>query len=140
MNSLILRQQKTLTDQQASDALEALRRHAVDNGAPPYAEEPVAWVLEGEGQTVAALDGKIFWDWMYIDTLYVVPAQRRAGLGRQLMAAAEHEARRRGLKGMYLWTQSWEAQDFYLGCGFQHFVTMDDFPPGHQRHGLLKRL
>jgi len=53
---------------------------------------------------------------------------------------AEDEARHRGAKNAYLDTFSFQAPDFYKKHGYRVFGELQDFPPGHQRHFLTKRL
>ena len=56
------------------------------------------------------------------------------------MLLAEEHATRRGLRGIWLWTQSWQAIGFYSRLGFQEFTRFDDFPQGHTRVGFRKQL
>jgi GNAT superfamily N-acetyltransferase len=58
----------------------------------------------------AALDGR------ELDGLFVEPELWRHGIGRQLVEAATHEARRRGLTLTVLGSPA--AQGFYERCGF----------------------
>lgn len=78
--------------------------------------------------------------WAYIDLLWVSEALRGRGIGRLLMKQAEEEAVQRGCHSAYLWTQDFEAPDFYRKLGYQQFVTFENFIPGHQRLGFMKRL
>ena len=63
---------------------------------------------------------------MYIDELWVSPESRGAGLGRALMLRAEELAKSRGLQGLWLWTQSWQADGFYRQLGYDEFARFDD--------------
>jgi len=63
---------------------------------------------------------------------------RGAGLGRRLIKQAEEEAVRRGCRGVWLDTFSWQARGFYEKLGYSVFGTIDDYPPGHQRFFLKK--
>ncbi len=123
-------------------ALEAgLAEHTAAKGVAPIAFRPLAALRrDASGKIVAGLYGKTFWDWLYVDTLWVHPDLRGQGVGRALMAIAEEEARRRGCGGIYLWTQTFDAPGFYQKIGFQQFVIMPDFPAGHQRYGFMRRL
>jgi ribosomal protein S18 acetylase RimI-like enzyme len=62
------------------------------------------------------------------------------GFGRQLLALAEEEARQRGAEYAYLDTFSFQAPDFYKKQGYEIFGELPDFPPGHQRYFLSKKL
>jgi hypothetical protein len=58
----------------------------------------------------------------------------------QLLTLAEDEARQRGAKNVYLDTFSFQAPDFYKQHGYQVFGELEDFPPGHERYFLTKKL
>lgn len=57
---------------------------------------------------------------IFVDQLVVVPDARRTGLGRQLMAAVEADARARGIDRVELDVRGFnqEAQAFYAACGY----------------------
>ena len=46
-----------------------------------------------QGEIVAGLSGSTSWNWLYTRLLWVCEAQRRSGLGSELIQAAEVEAR-----------------------------------------------
>jgi hypothetical protein len=50
------------------------------------------------------------------------------------------EARARQCIGLYLDTFDPGAAKFYERCGFLRFGQIDDFPPGHTRAFLYKKL
>lgn len=89
---------------------------------------------------VGGVLGETYWDWLYIDLLWVKDELRGRGYGRRLMTAAEDEARQRGAKNAYLDTFSFQAPDFYRHHGYQVFGELQDYPPGHQRYFLRKQL
>jgi ribosomal protein S18 acetylase RimI-like enzyme len=89
---------------------------------------------------VGGVLGETYWDWLYIDLLWVKDELRGRGYGRRLMTAAEDEARQRGAKNAYLDTFSFQAPDFYRQHGYQVFGELQDYPPGHQRYFLRKQL
>jgi len=78
--------------------------------------------------------------WAYFDLVWVEPKHRSQGLGRKLMEKAEIEAQKRGCHSAWLWTQDFEAPGFYEKLGYKKFVVFEDFIPGHQRIGYMKRL
>ena len=115
--------------------------HSEERAAPDYRKERVKWLALDEQKDIrAALTAEILWDWMYIDELWVSPETRGEGLGRQLMQSAEEFARSQGLQGLWLWTQSWQAEGFYSQLGYSEFARFDDFPKGHSRIGFRKVL
>jgi ribosomal protein S18 acetylase RimI-like enzyme len=78
--------------------------------------------------------------WAYIELLWVSEKMRGQGFGRLLMKQTEIEARNKGSHSVYLWTQDFEAPGFFEKLGYQKFVTFENFIPGHQRIGFMKRL
>ena len=101
----------------------------------------VAIVVEDEAGAVAGgLWGRIGYGWLFIELLVVPEAARGAGLGRQLMARAEAMARDAECAGIWLDTFEFQARGFYEKLGFSLFGTLDDYPAGHHRYFLMKRL
>lgn len=69
--------------------------------------------------------------WLFVDILWVHPAQRASGLGTQLMIALEQEALARGAEGVYLFTTTFQAVGFYEKLGYKEFARVDERPPGY---------
>lgn len=89
---------------------------------------------------VGGLIGATYWNWLYIDLLFVKEDLRGRGYGHRLLETAEDEARKRGAKNVYLDTFSFQAPDFYKQHGYQIFGELKDFPVGHQRYFFTKQL
>jgi GNAT superfamily N-acetyltransferase len=130
-----------------------------------YVDEPV-WEVIGQGirdyntQQAGAMNGKALcfalyapdqsivggvigethWGWLYINLMWVKEELRGCGYGWKLLMAAEEEARQRGAMNVYLDTFSFQAPSFYKKHGYQVFGVLHDFPPGHQRYYLTKKL
>ncbi len=129
----------TPSEQQAITA--GFARHTEELSAPNYEKERVNWLaFDADGTLVAGLTADLLWDWLYIDELWVSEGLRGGGLGKKLMKAAESYASSRDLTGLWLWTQSWQAADFYQHLGFVEFTQFPDFPKGHLRIGFRKQL
>ncbi|MBN1666818.1 MAG: GNAT family N-acetyltransferase [Anaerolineales bacterium] len=88
------------------------------------------------GGVIAAL----YWDWLYIDLMWLKEEHRKCGYGSRLLAMAEEEARRRGARHAFLDTFSFQAPDFYKKQGYQVFGELPNFPPGQQRYFMTKEL
>lgn len=91
-------------------------------------------------EIVGGVIGEIYWDWLYIDLLWVKDELRGHGYGHQLLTLFEQEARQRGAKNAYLDTFSFQAPGFYEQHGYRIFGTLEAFPAGHQRFFLTKAL
>ena len=79
-------------------------------------------------------------DWFSIDVIWLPTELRGRGLGAQLIADAEVEARRRGCVGVRLNTGSFQAPGFYERLGYEVCGVLEDFPLGHRRLTFSKRL
>jgi GNAT superfamily N-acetyltransferase len=93
-----------------------------------------------DGAVVGGLIGATYWNWLYIDLLWIADELRGRGHGHRLLALAEDEARRRGAENAYLDTFSFQAPDFCRQNGYEVFGELSDFPRGHQRYFLKKQL
>lgn len=101
----------------------------------------LCFVVQGPDEAiVGGVIGEIYWDWFYIDLMWVKDNLRGRGYGRRLLSRVENEARERGAKHVYLDTFSFQAPDFYKKCGYHVFGELKDFPAGHQRYFLTKQL
>ena len=121
-----------------ADAVAALVRHAFQSQSvvtdPPASAlretgANIAAILAGGGGGMAALSGTILagallWEekqgGLYVGRLSVDPDFRGAGIARTLVAAAETEARRRGLPRMWLSTRLplIDNRRLFAACGF----------------------
>lgn len=107
----------------------------------PRNELPLSIHAYDDGDVlVGGLEGCTHWGWAYIRQLWVEARWRGQGVGRLLLAHAETEALVRKCVGLYLDTFDPAAEKFYESCGFRLYGQIDDFPPGHTRRFLYKRL
>jgi GNAT superfamily N-acetyltransferase len=93
-----------------------------------------------DGEIAGGIIGSTYWEWLYVDLLWLKEGLRGQGYGHQLLTAAEEEARQRGAKNAYLDTFSFQAPDFYERHGYRVFGTLEDFPVGHRRYFFTKAL
>ncbi|QRK10114.1 GNAT family N-acetyltransferase [Archangium violaceum] len=134
-----LKQDPTLADRQRIfDLLEGYNY----SQAGPEPELPLAVLIHGSdpGTILGGLWGLTYYRWLFIELLYVPDEMRRSGVGTQLMRTAEAEAARRGCHGIWLDTFTFQARGFYEKLGYEVFARIPDYPPGHSRLLLMKRL
>jgi GNAT superfamily N-acetyltransferase len=112
----------------------------IASGFGPRNETPLSIVAHVGDAVGGGLNASLHWGWCYIRHLWVQAAWRRRGLGHVLLAEAETQARARGCAGLYVDTFDAGAATFYERAGFQMFGRIDDFPPGHARFFLQKKL
>ena len=112
----------------------------VRTGRPLNARKFAVWIKDGDGSIVGGLTGITYWDWMYVDYLWLDERLRLRGWGRRLMERAERIAIARGCRGSWLDTFSFQAPGFYRRMGYREFGSMKDHPTGESRHFFWKRL
>jgi ribosomal protein S18 acetylase RimI-like enzyme len=103
--------------------------------------EPLALALRTEdGRIVGGLIGELLWGWLRIDILAVAEELRGGGWGRRLVEEVERVAVAAGCHGSWVDTFSFQAPGFYRRLGYQVFGELPDYPTGHRRYFLAKRL
>lgn len=112
------------------------RQHAPDD----VFQSLTVFVRDTHGTIVGGLVGGTYWSWFYVETLWLSQEIRAHGYGSRLLAAAEHVAIERGCIGAQLDTMSFQALAFYERQGYSVFGMLDNFPPGHRKYFLHKRL
>ena len=105
------------------------------DAAPLHAE-----ARDAAGAIIGGVTGHTWGGCCKIAMLWVHEDQRRLGIGRALMAAAEAEAARRGCELVTLSTHSWQAPGFYARLGYEQVATIADYPKGHAKVHFVKRL
>jgi GNAT superfamily N-acetyltransferase len=135
----------SITDAPAADvrsgilrAIDAYNERAM--GASGEFRLLVIPLRDGAGSMAGGLWGFTWARWLFVELLVVPEAMRGSGLGTRMMRMAEAEARRRGCVGIWLDTHSFQARPFYERLGYSVFATLADFPPGHAKFYLMKRL
>jgi len=102
--------------------------------------QPLAVTVRERDKIVGALTGETYWNWLFIDALWVSDKQRGKGMGKALIEMAESEARKRGARHAYVNSFSFQAPSFYRKLGYREFGRLDGFPAGHYRSWLTKAL
>ena len=101
----------------------------------------LCFVLYGSNEEIlGGVIGATYWDWLYIDLIWLKEECRGQGYGHHLLSLAENEARKRNAKNAYLDTFSFQAPDFYKKHGYEVFGELTNFPTGHNRYFFTKHL
>ncbi|MCW5736094.1 MAG: GNAT family N-acetyltransferase [Enhydrobacter sp.] len=98
------------------------------------------FVKSSLGETKGGVLGGIWGGWLHITFLWVDESVRGQDWGTRLMDRAEAYARERGCHSATLDTHSFQARPFYESRGYEVFGTLDDYPKGHKKFFLKKRL
>jgi ribosomal protein S18 acetylase RimI-like enzyme len=137
--TITLEQQPKAEDKQfVWDGLEAFNLRAT--GQPQDYQELVLLVRANDGAIMGGLLGGTYWQWLHISILWVDDRLRGQRYGSDMLAEAEAEAVRRGCHSAFVDTMSWQALPFYQKHGYEIYGQLDDFPPGHTRYYLKKKL
>src|SRR3569832_2778092 len=97
-------------------------------------------IKDDGGQTVGGLTAWWYYNWMFVELLFVPDTLRGQDLGTQVMAKAEAYAREHGMIGIWLATFGFQARGFYETLGFKVFGELPNYPDTHSRFFLQKRL
>lgn len=98
------------------------------------------FVKSARGETLGGVMGAIWGGWLQVGFLWVDDTVRGQDWGTRLMDHAEAYAREHGCHSVLLDTHSFQARPFYEGRGYEVFGTLDDFPKGHKKFFLRKKL
>lgn len=123
--------------QAVADGLSAYNESLVG----PSGRRPLAVFARQSGEeVVGGLSGFTAWGWLYIQWLWVSEQQRGRGVAATLLARAEAEAVARNCHGAWIDTFNPAALRVYRRAGYEPFGALEDFPKGHSRTFLKKRL
>ncbi|HYC65558.1 MAG TPA: GNAT family N-acetyltransferase [Reyranellaceae bacterium] len=102
---------------------------------------PVQLFLRSDrNELMGGLLGAIWGGWLRISYLWVDEAARGQDWGTRLMDQAEAYARERKCHSVELDTHSFQARPFYEARGYEVFGVLDDYPKGHKKFFLKKKL
>lgn len=134
-----------LTDTPRAEDVEAVSRALGEFNAQVAGggdERGLAVLVEedGTGEVAGGLVGRTSYGVLFVDTFHLPARLRGAGLGGEVLRAAEEEARRRGCGHAVLYTLSFQAPEFYRRYGWRVFGSVPCRPPGTSRVFMTKEL
>jgi GNAT superfamily N-acetyltransferase len=96
--------------------------------------EPIAIMLrDGTGAAIGGLWAQLYYDWLFVELLFVPESLRGQKLGSTLLRQAEQIAKEKTCVGIWLDTFSFQAPGFYEKHGFERFGALQDYPRGKER-------
>ena len=96
--------------------------------------------LEQDDSIIAGIVAESVEDTVEVAYLYVDPAFRGAGLGRQLMKQVEDQAADDGMKRVFLNTYSFQAPGFYRKMGYRLLFAIEPCLGDHGQYFFEKEL
>nr|WP_200991884.1 GNAT family N-acetyltransferase [Rhizobium rhizogenes]QCL10550.1 acetyltransferase domain protein [Rhizobium rhizogenes]QCO89357.1 acetyltransferase domain protein [Rhizobium rhizogenes] len=112
-----------------------------DSKAGDDGYKPLAILLrDDEGKIQGGLTAKCYYNWVFVDLLFVPEALRGQNLGTKLLAHAERWAKEQGCIGIWLDTFSFQAPGFYEKQGYSVFGKLENYPNQNERVFLRKLL
>jgi GNAT superfamily N-acetyltransferase len=96
--------------------------------------------IRSGGRMVAGIYGAVFGSTCELQHLFVEPSLRGAGVGRQVMDAAEREAARRGCSQVVLFTHASLGEAYYPRLGYDLVARVEDYPDGDAALWFRKQL
>lgn len=101
--------------------------------------EPIAIVLRDEAEKiVGGLWAQLYFDWVFIELLFIPENLRGENLGAKLLRQLEEIAKTKGCVGIWLDTFSFQAPGFYEKQGYERFGTLENYPKGMERFFFRK--
>lgn len=99
-----------------------------------------SFVRDEHGEIIAGISGYTWAGMAEIEFLWVHDQLRGQGIGAQMLAAVEEEARRRGCTLCIVSSYSFQAPDFYQKNGYKVVGSLTGCPPGHTSYSMKKDL
>lgn len=112
------------------------RPHA---GAMPVTAVNLA-ARTADGALIGGIVAELALGWLEVHVLWVEPGFRSRRIGADLLAECERRAVVLGAHSARLDTFDWQAEAFYLRQGYACFGRLRDYPFGHERIFMQKRL
>lgn len=102
---------------------------------------PVNLLLKNpRGEILGGVVALAWGGWLSISLVWVDEALRGQGWATRLLDQAEAIGREKGCRWATLDTHSFQARPMYEKRGYEVFGTLDDYPAGHQKFFLRKKL
>ena len=97
-------------------------------------------VKNDRDEIIGGLISGTYWEWLYIDRLWIHENYRNRGFGKSILKLAEDEAKNRGCNNVHLDTHDFQAVNFYKKQGYISRCELDNLPKGHTKYLMTKEL
>lgn len=134
-----------LTEQHHAEFADLARQKIADFNALHWdasLRQPLGLALHSDsGDLIAALAGRTFGFWFYLESFWLAAELRGKGQGSALLKRAEQIARERGCRFVVLDTLDFQARPFYEKHGYKLEWTQQDYPfAGGAKYFMTKAL
>lgn len=106
----------------------------------PDNHQTLSIIIHNNDDIIGGLLGGTYWDWLYIDRLWIDSRYRNNGLGKKILEMAESEALKRGCSNAHLDTHDFQGLEFYLKNGYKVVSKLENLPKGFNKYLLHKKL
>ena len=121
--------------------LEGLGRNIISKiGDVDLGKDVRIFIRNEENKVVGGAIGSVFGGWLYISLMWIEDSLRNRGYGTKLLEMMENEAVKLGCRHAHVDTYSFEARPFYEKNGYTVFALLENYPEGHSKHFLKKKL
>ena len=98
------------------------------------------FIRNDQYEIIAGISGYTWAGMCEIEFLWVRDDLQGQGIGKDLLLAAEQEARDRGCSIIILGSYSFQAPGFYQKMGYELVARIDNCPPNHSNYYFRKTL
>ncbi len=137
-NKLKFTAKENPSDEEIAELRESLRAYNRSVAGGTTYHNVMHSVRDEDGKLLGGAYGRISWDWMYVELLWVDDSLRGSGAGTKLLRELEQQANKLGVYRYHLSTISFQALGFYKKMGYEVFGEVEDMPPGYCTYFLKK--
>jgi GNAT superfamily N-acetyltransferase len=107
-----------------------------------YPEGQNVWLnaKDDAGNVLGGFRGDVYFNWLFVNILFVEGSQRRQGIGTRLLAEGEAHARKLGARRARLETFDWQAPAFYAKHGYRELIKLPSYYLDHSLSLMVKEL
>ena len=87
----------------------------------------------------AGFAGVNFWNIAFVEMLWVDEPRRNQGIGSRLLSDIERESKKIGADIVMIDARDWNVE-FFKKLGYTVYCTLEDYPSGHSKYKLQKRI
>lgn len=104
----------------------------------PRNKNEITFIAKNKDQYIGGANIISIFDWVLIDQIIV--EDRHHGIGTEIVKSIEEWSRKQGKKGLFLYSGSWQAEDFYQKMGFSIAGNIPEFSNGKDVTLYIKKL